>query len=106
MIQRAGRKESLGDFLDLAVTDARGADLQSAPGSVNESTNGLQVHVPAAFRHVVRVTDPVAKLGAPAANFTSLRHKIQKSPYVRIFNYNNLDRAAATAEPFGPAVAS
>src|SRR5208283_1189867 len=37
----------------------------------------LQVDVPATLRHVVRVADPVSKLGAAPAKITNFRHCLQ-----------------------------
>jgi len=86
----------LRDLLHFAGADARGANPQTAARALNQRANGLQIDVPAAFRHVMRVADPVTELRAPAANLTSLCHKTEIS-CLRILDYNNPERCPATA---------
>ena len=66
--------EGLRDLLDLTGPDARGTDAEPLAGAVNQSPNGLQVHVPAAFGDIVGVADAVPKLRAAATNFAYFRH--------------------------------
>jgi hypothetical protein len=66
----------LGGFLDFSVADAGGAGAQALVRSGYYCPDGLKIHVPAAIRHVVRVTDFVAELRALAANFTNSCHNL------------------------------
>ncbi len=65
----------LSGFLDFAGADAGGADTNALAGAIYQRANGLQVDVPAALGHVVRVADAVAELRTTAAYFTNLSHK-------------------------------
>jgi hypothetical protein len=63
--------------LDFAVLDAVRADFNTLRGARDNRVDFLQVDVPAALRHVVRVADPVSKLGAAPAKITHFRHFLQ-----------------------------
>ena len=70
---------SLGDLLDFTVANTRRADANPAAGAVDERTDGLQIDVPAALRHIVRVADAVTELRSAATNLTNSCHKTQIS---------------------------
>src|ERR1043166_3596335 len=74
-----GKTKTLRDLLNLTRTDARGAHPEPPSGAVHQSANRLQIDVPAAFRHVVGVTDAVSELRAASTNLTNLRHKTEIS---------------------------
>src|SRR5580698_11098614 len=61
-------------FGDLAGLDAGGADADALGVAVNQRLDGLQIDVPAAPRHVVRVRNVVTELRAFAANIAYLCH--------------------------------
>src|SRR5947209_17266209 len=92
--ERTERK-ALRDLLDFAGPDARCAHSEPPAGAFHQSANRLQIDVPAALRHVVRMTDPIAELRASSANLTNLRHKTKISRF-RILKYINPGRAPAT----------
>jgi len=71
------RRLRLGDFTGL---DAAGAHANTLRISVDQGLDGLQVHVPAPARHVVRVRNVVAELRAFAANITNLCHDFAPNP--------------------------
>src|SRR5579871_3246754 len=71
--ENPGRSKSLC-FGDLAALDAAGAYADALGRTVYQGLDGLQIHVPAPARHVVRVRDVVTKLRAFAANFANLCH--------------------------------
>src|SRR5260370_16518628 len=64
----------LSGFLNFAVANAGGADANTLGRAVHDGVYGLQVHVPAALRHIVGVADPAAEPGPAPANFTYFRH--------------------------------
>ena len=57
---------------NLARLDATGANADALSVSVDQCLDGLQIHVPAAARDVVRVRDVVTKLRPFAANIANL----------------------------------
>jgi hypothetical protein len=59
---------------DLSALDAAGANPDPLGCAVHERLDSLQIHVPAATRHVVRVRDVIAKLRPFAANIAYLCH--------------------------------
>ena len=69
----ADRKDWLS-LLDLARLDAAGADADPLGGAVDQSLHCLQIDIPAALGHVVRVRNVVAELRSFAANLTYLCH--------------------------------
>ena len=69
--------EKLGCFLDFTVLDAVRAHFDALRGARDNRVHLLQIDVPTTLRHVVRVADPVTKLGASPAKFTHFRHCLQ-----------------------------
>lgn len=65
----------LSGFLNFAATNAGGADAYALAGAFDYGTNGLQIYVPPAVGHIMRVTDAVPELGTTTANFTHSRHR-------------------------------
>ena len=62
---------SLGDFARL---DAACADANPFRNAVDQSLYRLQIYIPAAAGHIVRVRNVIAKLRPFAANGTNLCH--------------------------------
>jgi hypothetical protein len=60
--------------LDFAAADAGGANANALGVAVDKRTHGLQINIPAALGHVVRVADAVSELGAAATHFTYFGH--------------------------------
>jgi len=74
ILKRNGAKvRSSGGFLDFAVADAGGADLDMLARTFYESPNLPQVGIPATPTRIVRVGDHVTERGAFTAQLT-LRH--------------------------------
>ena len=64
----------LRDFLNFSVADAGCANAHPAARAIHQSSDRLQVQVPAPFRNVVGMTDPVTENRFPAANIANLCH--------------------------------
>ena len=62
-----------GGFLNFAVADAGGANLEMLARAVHDSANFPQVGIPATPTRIVRVADHVTERGALTAQLT-LRH--------------------------------
>jgi len=77
-------KKPLGDLLNLAGTDAGGANAHAASGSLHQCTDRLQIQVPPAVGHIVGVADAVSKLGAAATNFANSCHKTEISCLLKL----------------------
>jgi hypothetical protein len=60
--------------LDLAAADAGGANANALGASVDQRAHSLQIDVPAALGHVMRVADAVAELRSASTHFTYFRH--------------------------------
>jgi hypothetical protein len=73
------KRKVLRNLLDFAGADARSANTKPPSSAFHQSANRLQIDVPASFRYVMRVTDPVAELGTTSANLTNLCHKAEFS---------------------------
>jgi hypothetical protein len=71
--------EGLRDFLNFTVPDARRADPDPFAGALYQSSDRLQIDVPAPFGDVVSVADPAAELGAATTYFANLSHKTEIS---------------------------
>jgi hypothetical protein len=65
----------LGDFLDLAVADARRADLQTLAPAIDDRADALQVDVPTTLGQIVSVAHPITKLGAAPTHVAYFCHK-------------------------------
>jgi hypothetical protein len=76
-----GKKVRLRSLLNFAVTNTRRTDADTAAGAIDQCTNRLQIHIPAALRNVMGVADPIAELRALSTNIANLCHT--KSPNVR-----------------------
>ena len=61
--------------MNLAAANAGGADANALARTFDECVHGLQIHVPAALRHVVGMTDAMPELRTTAANFTNFCHR-------------------------------
>ena len=61
---------------DLAALDAAGAHANALGRAVDQGLDGLQINVPAAAGHVVRVRDVVTELRTLAANIAYLCHDV------------------------------
>src|SRR5687768_16261227 len=59
---------------DLAAAQAAGADPDVLDTAVDERTHALEVGLPGARRHIMRVSDIAAENGRLAAGFTLLGH--------------------------------
>ena len=66
-----GKRGGLRDLLHFTGTNARGTNPHALPGAVHQRANRLQIDVPPALRHIVRVTDPAAELRPAATHFTN-----------------------------------
>ena len=74
ILKRNGDKaRSSGGFLDFAVADARGANLEMLARAVDQSANSPQIGIPATPTRIVRVGDHVTERRALTAQLT-LRH--------------------------------
>lgn len=74
ILKRNGAKvRSSGGFLDFAVADAGGANLEMLARAIDQSADGPQVGIPATPTRIVRVGDHVTERGAFTAQLT-LRH--------------------------------
>lgn len=74
ILKRKGAKaRSSGGFLNFAVADTGGANLEMLARAVDQSADGPQVGIPATPTRVVRVGDHVTERGALTAQLT-LRH--------------------------------
>ena len=70
-------ESGLSYLLYLARADAGGAHAQTPAGAVDQRPDILQIQIPATLRHVMGMADPVAELGASAADFANLCHNFQ-----------------------------
>jgi hypothetical protein len=61
-------------LLDLAALNAGSTHADALCRAVDHGPDGLQVHVPTPFAHVVRVADLVSKLRAAPAHITHFCH--------------------------------
>src|SRR5579863_7718758 len=61
---------------DLAAAQAAGADRHAAHAAVDQGADALQVRLPGARGHVVRVTHVLAEHRALAADVTLLGHEV------------------------------
>ena len=66
--------EGLGGLLYFAVLDAGSASSDPLSVAVHDSPNRLQIDIPSALRHIVRMADAVAELRPAPAHVTYLRH--------------------------------
>jgi hypothetical protein len=74
ILKRNGSKaRSSGGFLDFAVADAGGANLEMLARAVDQCADSPQIGIPATPTRIVRVGDHVTERGALAAQLT-LRH--------------------------------
>ena len=64
----------LGGFLDFTVANARGTGANPLVAALDYRTDGLQVQIPTALSHVVRVADFVAELRSATADITYFGH--------------------------------
>jgi hypothetical protein len=69
----------LSRLLDFAALDAGGAHLHPARSTIDEGPYRLQIHVPAAFRNIMGVADPISELWTAATDFTCFGHKTEIS---------------------------
>jgi hypothetical protein len=60
--------------LNFAVSDASRANSDAFGSAVDNGPYGLQIDIPAALGHVVRVADPIAELGPTPAHITYFGH--------------------------------
>jgi hypothetical protein len=77
---KTGQGSRSGDFLDFAASDAGSAHFHPARPAIDEGPDGLQIDIPAAFRHVMGVADAVPELRAATTDFTFFGHG-RRSPY-------------------------
>ena len=63
-----------GGFLDLAVANARSTYANALGSAIDDGANALQIQVPAAFGHIVSVTDSISEFRPAPAHFTYFRH--------------------------------
>jgi hypothetical protein len=73
----------LRDFLYFTVPNARGADLHSFAGALDEGPHRLEIDIPASLGDVMSVADTVAKLRPATTYFANLCHKTEISQVVR-----------------------
>ena len=74
MIRSGATGPRLRGFLNLAALDAGRAHANTLCGALHDYVYELEVHIPAAVGHVVRVTDPMPELRATPTNFTYFGH--------------------------------
>ena len=76
MQKRASGARLLRDFLNFTVADAGRAGANALVSAIDDRANRLQIDVPAAIGHVVRVTHLVSELRTLAAQITNSGHNL------------------------------
>jgi len=74
---RHALRKVLRGFLNFAVLNAIRAHFNALRSARDHRVHLLQVDIPPALRHIVRVADPVSELGAAPTKITHFRHCLQ-----------------------------